>query len=183
MFIKRKHRIVIIYSSLVIALVLISTLVVYNVYMQWKDENLGRVYLNSISELTSEMFRNEIFLADLAAKSVKGKKSQASPFIEGVLKNNSAKTVTYVLAEVSFARSDGTVVYKDWFRPLWSESDKGDGLFRGELPPGKSASFKHTLINCPKEIIEELSAKTKFAKRSASEKIKLICEIKGLNIE
>jgi len=178
----------VVFSSLIIVFVFISTLVGYSVYIQWKKDSFALEYRNSIYKLTAELFKNDIILSNVYVGLEGGKASQQLPVLEGSLKNNSNKTITSLMIKVSFVKDDGSVVYNDWFQPLGKKHFISDSLFSGAqetrnvLLPGEGISFRHLLRNCPRSVIEAVSTKAKFARGDSANEIKMIYDITGLSI-
>ncbi|MFH1552946.1 MAG: hypothetical protein ABID83_04845 [Candidatus Omnitrophota bacterium] len=188
MFLKKKHILVIIFSSLIITVVFVSTLIGYSLYIQWKKDSFALRYRNSIYKLTAELFRKDVITSNMSVK-IGGKELfPGLPLLEGSLKNNSNKTVTSVMVEVYFLRPDGTVVYKDWFYPLGEQHFGSPALLpgikqtRNILLPGEGISFRHLLRNCPRELVEQVSVRTKLAKNSSKDRIKMVYSIVGLSV-
>jgi hypothetical protein len=107
------------------------------------------------------------------------------PFIEGSIKNDTNKTITSVLMDVSLVKADGSVIYKDRFSLI------GQGRLAGKVPvsaaktrnlllPGENISFRHLLRRCPPEAIAQFSSKEEFAK--TKDKIKLNYSIVGVTV-
>lgn len=188
MRIKRKHAQVIIYSSLIITVVFISTLIGYSIYMQWKKDAFASKYRNSIYKLTAELFKNDIVLSNIGVKMDPDGASSKVPLIEGRLKNNSNKTVTSILVEVAFLTPNGRVLYKGWFHPL-GERRFGSPVFpaddqkaRNVMLPGEGITFRYLLRNCPHEVVEEIYEKSEFAKKKTDDGITLVCSVEGLKV-
>ena len=188
MRIKRKHAQVIIYSSVIIAIVFISTLAGYSIYVQWKKDTFASKYRNSIYKLTSELFKNDIVLSNIDVKMDENNVSAKVPLIEGRIKNNTGKTVTSVLVEVAFLEPDGRVLYRGWFHPL-GERRFGSPIFspsaqktRNVLLPGEGITFRYLLRNCPREVVREISKKSEFAKNRTDNTINIFCSIEGLKV-
>ncbi|MEA3489076.1 MAG: hypothetical protein U9R44_01880 [Candidatus Omnitrophota bacterium] len=188
MFIKKKHILVIILSSIIITAVFVSTLIGYTLYIQWKKDSFELKYRNSIYKLTAELFRKDVFISNVNVKILNNMARPDVPVFEGTLKNNSNKIITSILLEVSFQGQDGTVAYKAWFHPL-GEQYPGDFTLspvkrqtRNILFPGKGLSFRHPLRNCPREIVTEVTAKSNFAKNDSKRSIKLVYSIEGLSV-
>ncbi|NQT32946.1 MAG: hypothetical protein HQ594_04665 [Candidatus Omnitrophica bacterium] len=188
MFLKRKHILVIVLSSLIIAVVFVSTLVGYSLYVQWKKDSFAVKYRNSVYRLTADLFRKDIVLSNMKVAFAGDEAFSGTPLVEGSLKNNSSKTVTSVLVEVSLRKADGTVIYKDWFYPLGKKPFAGSSLFPGikqlgnVLLPGEGISFRYQLRNCSREVIDQLLAKTNFAKKPSAGDIELVYTISGASV-
>ncbi len=188
MFIKKKHILVIIFSSVIIAVVLISTLIGYALYIRWKEDSFALKYRNSIYKLTAELFRNEIALSNVRIVMEGEGPHSGRVFLEGDIKNNTNKTVTSLLVEAYFDEPDGTVVYKDWFHPLGEAGQGGPSIFFGAhtakdvLHPGEGMSFRHRFLNCPRKLREELFRKTKFARRGEKDGVTMRYSMEGLSV-
>ena len=188
MSIKKKHILVVVFSSIIIASVFISTLVGYTVYLQWKKDSFALEYRNSIYKLTAELFKNDIVLSNVYVKLGEGSGVLGMPLLEGSLKNGSDKTITSVMIEVSFVREDGTVVYNDWFQPLGKGRFSSGVLFSGMrgtknvLLPGEGLSFRHILRNCPRKVFEAVSSKAEFAKENSADRINIVYTVTGLSV-
>jgi len=188
MFIKKKHIVVVVCSSLVISIVFVSTLVGYSIYIQWKKDSFASKYRNSIYKLTAELFNEDIALSKVSVKIGENKLFSGIPLLEGSLKNDSSKSITSVQIEVSFQEPDGSVVYKDWFYPLGKQRLDSPALAAmlnktgNVLLPGEGITFRHLLRNCPREIISEVFTKTEFARQHSNGKIKLSYSVTGLSV-
>ncbi|RKY42568.1 MAG: hypothetical protein DRP85_02210 [Candidatus Makaraimicrobium thalassicum] len=188
MFIKKKNIVVIIFSSVIIAVVFVSTLIGYTIYVQWKEDSFALKYRNSIYRLTAELFRKEIAMSNVNVKVGVEEPFPGMPLLEGSLRNNFNKTIDSIRIEVSFLEQDGTVVYNDWFHPLGEQHSVSSPLFSGMeqtrnlLLPGEGISFRHLLRNCPRELIAQLSTKSKFARSHSKDKIRLVYSITGLSV-
>jgi len=170
-------------------MVFISTLIGYNLYTKWKGDVSAAKYRNSIYELSAELFSKDVTLSNVSVDTDKQSMRMSLPFIKGSLKNNSVKTVSSVLVEVFFQKSDGSVIYKDWIYPLGVKKPPLDAFslfFRKSktyniLLPGEGVSFRHPIRNCPNDIYERFSNKTNFAKNDKN-KITIVYSIVGLDI-
>ncbi|MGB2629683.1 MAG: hypothetical protein WBD24_03825 [Candidatus Omnitrophota bacterium] len=187
MLLRGKHFLVIFFSSLIILIVLISTIIGYILYVEWKNSNFIARYNRSISKLTAEMFRDEILISNVNIGIEKNGPFSGMPFIEGGLKNNSPKAITAILLELSFLDPAGAVTYKVWLHPVGDERFHTSTLAgvehtRNVLLPGDSIAFRHMLRNCPPEIVEQFSSKSKFAKSSSKDKVKLEYKITGMTV-
>jgi len=188
MFIKKKNLLVAAFSSVIIALVFVSTLIGYNLYLQWEKDAHDLKYRNSIYRLTADMFRNDVVLSDVDVKVEGGGSFQPLPFLEGSIKNNANKPITSLLLEISFATPDNRVLYNNWIYPL-GERDLGNPAsfgggkhVRSILLPGEGITFRHILRNCPPEVVEKLSAKSKFARSGQKDRLKMSCSIAGMSV-
>lgn len=186
MFLKKKHLLVIVFSSLIITIVFVSTIVVYSIYIQWKKDTFTLQYKTSIYKLTAKLFEKEIVLSNVNVRMEKDGSLNKLPLFEGTLKNNSEKTITSVRIRVTFTNSIGTVVYNDWFHPLGEQYLGRTSLShaskdtRGILPPGESIFFRHYLRNCPRDLAEQISSKKNFAKADKNNDVKLSYSITGV---
>ena len=170
---------VIAFSSLIIGVVLVSTVIVYTLYVEWKNNSFIQRYSDSISRITAEMLRKDVGIANVRVGLHKEGPFSGMPFMEGSLKNNSKKTLTSIRLELSLQKPDGSVVYKGWLHPIGEERFARSASFsdtedtRNVLSPGESISFRHLLRNCPPEVISQFSSKKEFAKTDAEDNIKL----------
>jgi hypothetical protein len=177
--IKSKHFLVISFSSIIIGLVLVSTVIVHTLYVEWKNNSFIQRYNSSISKLTAEMLRKDISIANVKVGLSKEGPFSGLPFVEGSLKNNSGKTITSLRLEMSFKRPDGSVVYKDWLHPIGEERFFGSSSFpdiehtKNVLLPGENISFSHLLRNCSPEVVSQFSLKKGFAKTDTEDKVRL----------
>lgn len=179
MLFKSKSANVIICSSIVIAVVIVSTLAGYTLYIQWKEDTNSLSYRNSISKLTAEMFAKDIVLSNVSVKVWKEPPFTGIPVIEGSIKNNSQKTMTSLSVEAAFRRPDGSVAYRAWLRPLGEDEFSqrtalsGAERTRRVLAPGEGMSFKHLLRNCPRELVSGVTNKAKRPKAGSEDKVSL----------
>ena len=186
--IKSKHYIVIAFSSLIIGIVLVSTVIGSSLYIEWKNNSFVPRYRDSISKLTAEMFKKDLSISNVSVRIEEEGTFSGTPYMEASLKNNSQKTIANVLIETSFVKPDGSVVYKDWLHPIEGErftkatSLRDVGHTRNVLLPGESVSFRHLFMNCPPEVVRQLSSKTGFAKTGEEGGIKLEYTIAGLTV-
>ena len=189
---KSKHFNVILFSSFMVVMVMLSVLVGYNVYLQWK-ENVGEArYQNFSYKVTAEIFRGNIDIYSSTVKS--GEKSrefgapEGMPVLDGKVKNNSGKTITSMMLEVVFSRPDGAVIYRDWFYPLDQDFLNRSPLFSGRkttgatLASGEYFSFRHALGSCPAEIVEQIDTKGVFAKTERDEDVKFDLSVRELSV-
>ena|GEM_PF-710081 len=188
MFIKKKHIAVIIFSSIIIAVVFMSTLIGYSLYIQWKKDSFALRYRNRIYKLTAELFRKDIIISNVYVKMENDGPFSEMPVVEGSLKNNSNKTATSVMIEVSFLAPDGAVIYDSWFDPLGEQRFGSPPLLfggrqtRNVLLAGKSMSFRHLLRNCPPDVVAQVSTTADFAKSYSKDKTKLVYSVTGLSV-
>ena len=184
MGINNKHALVIIFSSIIIAAVMVSTLVGYHLYIEWREDRDSAAYNNAIYKLTADMFKKDVGLSNLRV-AIGGKEMfTGMPIIEGSLKNNSSKIVTSIMLEVQFSRPDGSVVYREWFYPLGAVRPAPIRAKRTKnvLMPGEGISFRHLLRNCPSEVASLISEKTGFAKGDREPRIKTEYSIVGMSV-
>lgn len=188
MFLRNKHANVIIYSSIVIAIVLVSTLAGYTLYIQWKEDSFALKYRNSIYKITAEMFRPEIVISNASAKISEGDPFAGMPVFEGSIKNNSAKTLSAVTIELVFRRGDGSVIYRGWLSPIGENGPSHKAQFPGEeeigsaLMPGEGMSFRFFLKNCPREIASSLPKRSDLSKNPLKNKFKLEYSVVGVSV-
>jgi hypothetical protein len=184
MHVKSKHFVVVFFSSIIVAVVLVSTLIVYGVYIEWKEDSDAAKYDSSIYKLTADMFRKDINMSNLKAVIGSDDAFSGMPMVEGSLKNNSSKIVTSIMMEVSFSRPDGSVVCRVLFHPLGEErsSRVAREHTKNVLMPGEGISFKHLLRNCPQEVVSRLSTKSEFARVDKDKQLKVEYSIVGMSV-
>ena len=192
MSIKRKNVLVGTLSSLIIAIVFVSTLAGYSLYIQFVKDSFALRYRSSIYKLTADLFSKDIQLSNLNIRTGGAGLTVQAPVVEGSVRNNSNKTITSMLIEVSFLRNDGTVVYNDWIFPLGDQPEEkftgrvaafsGMNKTSNVLLSGEGLSFRHLLRNCPKDITAQMSRDRGFIKKSSKDRIKMICKLRGLGV-
>jgi hypothetical protein len=188
MSIKKKHILVIIFSSLIISVVFLSTLAGYMLYIQWKKDVFAVNYRNSIYKLTAELFSKDVVLSNVNVKISDQEPFVGKPVFMGNIKNNSNKSVTSILLEVYIQEPNGNVVYRGWYYPLGERPYGNPSVFFGSHPtrnvllPGEGISFKHPLLNCPKQLVAEISGKDKFAKRETRGGLTLTYSVEGMSV-
>lgn len=183
---KKKHFPVIIFSSVIVTVVFLSTLAGYIGYTQYKKDVITSNYRNSIYELTADIFRGDISVYNVVLKKSEGK--PPFPVFEGVIKNNSVKTFSSILLEISFVDPEGRVLYKEWFHPIGEKHFDSPFFFPASsrvgdnLPPGETVSFAHGMRNCPPEILDRVSMKRGFARADASKDVDFVHSIEGMKV-
>ena len=188
MGIKRKHLTVVLFSSAIIALVIVSTLVGYSLYVQWKEDTFAVDYRNSIYRLNAEIFKNDIEIHGVRAGLRNSGLPSETPVLEGKVKNDSSKTITSIMLEVSFSISDGSVIYRDWFYPFGEGAFSGSPFFSGikrtreVLRPGESMAFNYPLRNCPSEVIARIFPGKGFAKTAPGRRIEFNVSVSGVSV-
>jgi len=187
MLIKRKQLTLVLFSSAIIVIVIISTLIGYSLYIQWKEDTSAVKYRNSIHNLSAEIFKDGIDIYNVRIEFEKGSSSKM-PALKGKLKNRSSKTITSIMIELSFSKPDGYVIYRDWFYPLGEEALSSSPFFssikrtKEVLRPGEIMSFSYLLRKCPPEAVSQLSAMKAFAKTNPDKAIKLDLSVEGVSV-
>jgi len=187
MGIKKKHAQVILYSSLVIVVVIITTLIGQSLYIQWKKDSLALRYRESIYKITAEIFNDKVSLSNVNIRYPAGSAGRGVPVAEGSIKNNSDKTITSLLVELSFVRDDGSVAYKIWFHPvgedIYGETGVPSGINMAKevIRPGEGISFRQPLRNCPKEVLESIGGRSSPA-RTTGDRFNVVYGIKGMRV-
>lgn len=187
MFVKKKNIPIIIFSSLIIAVTIVCTLVGHGVYIQWKKDTFALKYRSSIYKMTADLFGSSVMLSNVYVSMGEGAFFDV-PVFEGSVKNNSKKTITSMLIEVSFQEPDGTVIYKNWVHPLGEQHYGRGAMLQGVesassvLLPGEGITFRYILKNCPDELIEQVSSKSGFAKSNSWDKISMSYSITGMKV-
>ncbi len=166
MLIKQKSLIVAIVSSFVIALVLVLTLVGYLAYIELKGEEFKRSYQELLQKANAKVYSRHIEISKLKAKIETSGVLKGKPIIEGVLKNKGPRDITNMMVNIKFLDKDSAVLYEEIFNPR--EPSLGtSGLSLASIPylsgttkiflkQNESLPFKKILVNCPKEIVDEL---------------------------
>ncbi len=188
MFVKKKHMIVILFSSLIVAVVFVSTLVMYSLYIQWKKDTFASRYRNSIYKLTAELFRKDIVISSVSMKIVDEGTFSGMPMVEGTVRNGTNKSITSLTLGMVFTEPDGAVLYRDWVYPLGEKGLSTPALQQGRgetvsvLLPGESMSFRHLLRNSPAEVTSWVSSNSKFAKSVSEDRIRLVFSVEGISV-
>jgi len=188
MFVKKKHISVISWSTAVICVVFVSTLVVYNIYIHWKENVFYSTYRDTINSLTARMFTEEVFVERLRVSLRKEPGTDhAVAVLEGTLVNRSSKTLERALLEVNFEDHRGEVLYKVWVYMLGQAPVSGYGPIKVNemvdvLEPGESFFFRHKISNCPEEIIRRLAREEGFARVRREEQIDIRYAIEELSV-
>jgi len=180
MTIKPKHMPVVIFSSIIITVVIISTLAGYEVYLKWKEDTFGVSYRDSIEKLTAEMLRQNIEIYGVNGRFAPGTLSMKIPILEGKIKNNLKKTINSLTVEIAVSKTDGVVLYKDWFQPIGDEKlSAGSPFFssikqtKEALKPGEILQFRYIFKNCPYETLSQICTDSQFSKDTTSKKVKV----------
>ncbi|HNX90918.1 MAG TPA: hypothetical protein PKY78_07580 [Candidatus Omnitrophota bacterium] len=188
----RKHTLLVVSSSLIITVVFVATFIGYNVYMQWVEDTISLRYRDSIYKLTAGIYKNDIVIMGVVPKAGKeiifSGSGAGMPLLEGKVKNNTSKIITSVMVEIYFSRSDGSVVYRDWFYPLGEKMFFSSPFFSSKikpqmvLPPGETMTFRYLLRNCPAEIASQLMSKKGFSKEDPGKEIKMNLKVAGVSV-
>ncbi|MBU0570753.1 MAG: hypothetical protein KJ995_05165 [Candidatus Omnitrophica bacterium] len=190
--IKNKHFKVILFSSFIVVVVMLSVLIGYGIYLQWKEDAGAAQYQSFLRKVTAGMWRDEIVIYNAAVKP--GEDDGASgmpegmPVLDGKIRNNSGKTITSMMLEVVFSRPDGFVIYRDWFYPLDRDVLSRSPFFSGRkrkgavLAAGEYMSFRHAIGNCPSAILEQIHTKGVFAKKGRGENIQFDISVRELSV-
>jgi len=192
MNIVNKHSILVIFSSFIIVVVLVATLLGYNIYVQWVEDTSSVKYRDDIYKLTAHIFKKNIDIYNIIPKS--GNEAVLSgvldgmPILEGKIKNNTSKIITSVMVEIYFSDPDGSVVYRDWFYPLGENYFFDSPFFSGKirpqmvLPPGETMTFRYLLRNCPAHVLSQILSSKNFAKINPDKEVKMILNISGVTV-
>jgi len=172
--IKRKSRLVIIWSCFLVAAVLMLSLMGYYFFISWKEEEAEKHYRLIVQELNAKIFAKYVSVTGVVAKIEQEGLLEGLPVLEGSIKNTSVKKVTLLKIKTFFLDKDNSVIYLDSFYPLGGEN---------YLLPNDSISFKHLLRKAPKELRNYLVMRQSFAKAEEPLKITLRWQIEALDIE
>ena len=186
---KLKHLQVIIFSSVVIAVILASTLAGYSLYLRWKEDVISVEYRNSILKLTADIFEDKVDIGGIDAKFGEagddGAFSAGRAIVEWSMKNNTGKQITHLGVEISFLDRDDAILYRDWTYPLGGEFQSGAPFFSGMrtrkvLSPGESIRLEYVLRNCPERVRDFILGKNEFAKIDPTSDVHIevkVCEM------
>jgi len=190
--IKNKHFKVILFSSFIVVVVMLSVLIGYGIYLQWKEDVGAAQYQSFLCKVTAEMFRDEITIYNATVKPSEDDRESGVPegmtVLDGKIKNNSSKTITSMMLEVAFSRPNGSVIYRDWFDPFDQDFLGRSPFFSGRkrmgtvLAAGEYMSFRHVIGNCPSEILEQIRKKSVFAKKEKSKNIQFDISVRELSV-
>jgi len=184
MIIKKKSILVIVVSSVLISLVLITTLIGFYLYLNWKADGNKSSYSNSLRQLNAELYGRHIEISSLRFKLDRDADPAAIPLIEGRISNKSNKKISYLKLKLSLSDKAGCVLYTDYFYPLTSRTYFGaiPKQAASYLAPSDSISFKHTLRGCPEKILSYLKTKYEFVKSKDTDKIDMRYKIEEISI-
>ncbi len=192
MFLKKKNIPVIIFSVVIIATVFLSSILLFSMYYLWKEKKAFRNYDNSIYAITASLFNEYIAVSDILIVPGEKGKFGGRPLIEGRINNNTGKTISSVLMEVSFVDDAGSVVYKHRFHPFGTgpgNKDVGSPLLYplinstdNMLLPGDSISFRHMLGNCNNSLVERIKNVSRFDQKGIRKDLKAVFVIVGLSV-
>lgn len=190
--IKKKQRVLVLFSTLIVTVVILSTLLGYSLYVEWKEDSFASGYRHMIYKLTGDIFRETINISNIRVEPGPRRPRSAGgspiPMVCGDIKNSSMKTIASLRFEVSFSREDGTVVYRDWFYPLGEKDLPVSPFFSGAaregepLPAGERKTFKYVMKNCPAEVSDSIFADSAFAK-GEGEKLNVNVTVAGVRVK
>jgi hypothetical protein len=160
-------------SSLIIASVLALTIFGFYAYLEWKEKNIRRNYKLLTEDINGELFAKYI-IVNLQAKIEERGTFKEKSVVTGTIKNTSKKKIYSLRLKISFSDKNEKVVYVDTFYPI------GPEIFLAE---GDSISFTHQIKNHPKEVLDYLKSKLRFAKSAYTKPLKLAYKIEGLDIK
>ena len=183
--IKRKSILVIFFSSVLIALVLIVTLIGFYIYLNLEEEQGDNAYQRSLYDITAQLYSKYIYISKTVLKIGTKGFFDGKPVVEGAITNNSEKKVTFMKLRVSVIDKDDRVLYMENLYPLHAythlsviSQDTGN-----YLAPKDTISLKHILRHCPRYIIGYLKAQNEFAKGKSSEVLRVDMKLKKLVVE
>lgn len=166
MIIKKKSLIVALVSSLVICLVLVVNLAGYLIYLELKDDELGKAYRVLLQKVNAKVYSKHIEIARLGTSFDRMGALSGKVVLEGIVRNDGYKDITDLLIKVKFLDKDGAILYEVIFHPqepsLGFSSLTQASISRltdpsiSVIKPESSLLFKRILTDCPKEILSEL---------------------------
>ncbi|MDP3730438.1 MAG: hypothetical protein Q8R14_02810 [Candidatus Omnitrophota bacterium] len=194
MLIKRKSLIVGLVSSIVIALVLITTLVGYFIYLELKSGEFGRVYQELLEKAKAKVYSKHLDIFGLDARIENTGALKGKPIIEGAITNNGPRDVANLVIKLSFLDRDSASIYELTAHP--QEPALGGTVFTrvyiphlysythptAILKPAQTLKFKKIIAGCPTEVFVELREGEKPTKSFGRWSGKLIYEVISLDL-
>ncbi len=194
MLIKRKSLIVGLVSSIVIALVLITTLVGYFVYLEFKSIEFGRVYQELLEKTKAKVYSKQLDIFGLDARIENIGALKGKPIIEGAITNKGSREVINLVLKLNFLDRDSASIYELTARP--QEPALGSNVFNhisisrlygyghpiDSLKPGETLKFKKIITGCPTEVFIELREGDKPAKSFGRWSGKLTSDVISLDL-
>jgi len=182
MIIKKKSILVIILSSITVAIVLVATLFGFHFYLNWEEAKNRAEYNRSVYELNAKMFSKYITISSLFLGASDDDDHADKAVIEGHIKNNSDKKIISMKLRIAIVDKDNRVLYAESLYPLYQKgalvvSGRESGQY---LSPNDSISFKRALESCPKDIVTYLRMKMRFARDHEQRVLNLDYKIEGL---
>ena len=184
MMLKPRTRLVITFSSLIIASVLALTIFGFSAYLKWKKTEMRRNYKLGLYDLNAQLFEKHINVK-LEAKNAGAGIFREKPVIIGTIKNTSNKKIYSLKLKIFFYDSKERVIYVDSFYPVGLEFEsllKIGHATENFLREGDSLSFEHQLKNCPPRLLDYLESKLNFAKLAHVEPLELKYKLEGIDI-
>lgn len=188
MFIKKKNISVILWSSLVVGLIFVSSLLVYNIYLQWKADTLSATYRTQVQSVMAELYRDKVVLENSKIIATDpGRAGKPMAVLESVLVNRSSKTIDSALLELTVRDMEGEVRYKSWIYLLSSAPIAGHGRIKVNemadvLKANESFLFRHRLLNFPEEVLEQIQRQRNFARGRSDKRVLVELSIRELGI-
>lgn len=192
MLLKKKNISVIIFSVGIIVAVLLSSLILFTSYFVWKEKGAALSYEKSIYATTALLFEKDLALSHVILVPGDADIFSGKPLVEGSIKNNTTKTVSSILMEISFISKDGVVVYRHRFHPFGigpGNKNFGSPLLYplmsptgNMLLPGDSVSFRHVMSNCNNGLISRIKNNTNFTKKGTKKNLNFLYSIVGLSV-
>lgn len=194
MLIKRKSLIVGLISSFVIALVLITTLFGYFVYLEFKSREFGRIYQELLEKAKAKVYSRHLDIFGLDARIENTGALKGKPIIEGAITNKGSRKIVNLKIKLSFLDKDSASIYELIAHP--QEPALGSAVFTrvstsrlysythpiDALKPGETLKFKKIITSCPTEIFVELREGEKPTKSFGRWSGKLTSEVISLDL-
>ena len=188
MRLKPRTALVISLSSAIITSVMALTIFGFYAYLEWRTKNIKHTYQLARYELDAEIFKNDIHL-DMDVRAGGSSLLRPRTVAFGTIKNNSSKVIYSIQLKIAFYDKNHTALYVETFYPIGSEPEVlvnfGDIVRSTKkfLGAGDSISFTHQLKNCPKEVMDYLNDKSKFAKSEGEAPISFVYKIEGIDLQ
>ena len=192
MLLKKKNISVIIFSVGIIVAVFLSSLILFSSYFLWQEKGAALSYEKAIYTTTALLFEKDLLLSQVTLVPGDADIFSGKPLVEGRIKNNTTKTISSILMEISFISKDGVVVYRHRFHPFGigpGNKNFGSPLLYplmsptgNMLLPGDSISFRHIMSNCNNGLICRVKNNTNFNEKGIKKDLKFLYSIIGLSV-
>ena len=159
--IRKKHWVVIAFSSLIVALALISTLIGYFVYVNLTSSRYSWRHSRVLARTYAKIYSKHVEIPSIKLIKLK---SGRKPKLVGRIINAGNKPVASIVLQVRFLDEGGKTLYTVMFQPLKASSSKSR---REYILPAGSLDFSYGLLKCPAEIRNSLKDGENWSDRMA----------------